>query len=334
MEYSSRVIVLIPIYNDWVAASRVVGQVERALVAEGSRPSFLLVDDGSSTSVPGDLLPGPESGTSDIEVLSLKRNLGHQRAIGVGLAWIEKHRPCHAVVIMDGDGEDDPTDVPRLMGQWHESGRRTIVFAARTRRSEGAVFRVSYVAFRVVHRILTGLPVRVGNFSVIPYDRLRALITVPDLWSHYAAAVFVSRLPFTTVPTVRAKRLTGISSMNFPALVSHGVSAIAVFSEVVSVRVLLAMLGCVAIAAVGIMAVIAIRAFTDLAIPGWATFTTGLLLMLLLQSIMFALLFSFTVLGNRKSASLILARDFELFVDGVSAVSVSSHRPPGRSAAS
>jgi hypothetical protein len=305
------VVVAIPIFNDWEAAAQVAVRVTRELSHAGVSPTILLVDDGSTLPAPASI-PG-----ADVEILRLQRNLGHQRAIGVALAWIARYRPCDAVVVMDGDGEDDPADVPRLLRRWDESGRRTVVFAERTRRSEGAVFRASYIAFRIVHRVLTGLRVRVGNFSVIPYERLAALATVPDLWNHYAAAVFVSRLPFTALSTVRARRIAGRSSMRFPTLVSHGLSAIAVFSEVVSVRVLLATLVCIAGTVLGVVAVFAIRLFTDMAVPGWATFTTGLLLLLLVQSIMFSILFSFTVLANRKSASVILARDYPLFVDRV-----------------
>lgn len=313
----SRVVVLMPVYNDWAAAAAVIAAVERALVAAAAEVTVLLVDDGSTEPAPAAM----STTACTVRLLTLRRNLGHQRAIGVALAWIEKHVACDAVVIMDADGEDDPGDVPRLLAEWDRRGRATVVFAERTRRSEGAVFRVSYLAYKLVHRILTGIPVRVGNFSVMPCTRLRAIITVPDLWNHYAAAVFVSRLPFAALPTTRARRLAGRSSMNFPALVSHGLSAISVFGEMVSVRVLLATLVSIAIAALGIAAVFAIRIFTDLAIPGWATFTSGLLLMLLVQSIMFSLLFSFTVLANRKAASVILARDFELFVESSSTIS-------------
>lgn len=316
MQRSARVVILIPVYNDWDAAARVVAGLRQSLAGAAAAATILLVDDGSSQPAPS-ALPGAAEFAS-VEILTLRRNLGHQRAIGVALAWIEQHRPCDAIVIMDGDGEDDPADVPRLLAGWEERRRQMIVFAERTRRSEGVVFRMSYMLFKMIHRLLTGLGVRVGNFSVVPYNRLRALTTVPDLWNHYAAAVFISRLPFTAIPTVRARRLAGRSSMNFPSLVSHGLSAISVFSEIVSVRVLLASIGCIALALLGIVGVAAIRLFTDMAIPGWATFTTGLLLLLLVQSIGFAILFSFTVLANRKSASVILARDFELFVDRVS----------------
>ena len=40
---------------------------------------------------------------------------------------------------------------------------------------------------------------RVGNFSVIPRDLLSRLVVVSELWNHYAAAVFKSRLPFVTL---------------------------------------------------------------------------------------------------------------------------------------
>ena len=64
-------------------------------------------------------------------MLQLRRNLGHQRAIAVGLAYAEEHDPCDVVVIMDGDGEDDPKDVPRLLACCRQAGGREIVFAER-----------------------------------------------------------------------------------------------------------------------------------------------------------------------------------------------------------
>lgn len=314
MSDTPRVVVLLPVYNDWHAGLHVAAKVDEILTADTAARTIVLVDDGSSQALSAALGDTSEE-TTTVHILKLRRNLGHQRAIGVALAWVGANMPCDAVVIMDGDGEDEPADVPRLLKHWADVGRSTIVFAERTRRSEGIVFRISYLAFRIVHRVLTGLPVRVGNFSVVPYERVHALVTLPDLWSHYAAAVFISRLPFTSIPTIRGKRIAGRSTMNFASLVSHGLSAIAVFSEVVSVRVLMATLAGMSLTLIALLTVLAIRLFTDMAIPGWATFTTGLLLIVLIQCIMFSILFSFIVLSNRKSASVVLGRDFELFVD-------------------
>ena len=39
----------------------------------------------------------------------------------MGLCYIEQRLPCDAIVVMDGDGEDLPTDVPRLLQRFHEN---------------------------------------------------------------------------------------------------------------------------------------------------------------------------------------------------------------------
>ena len=78
-----------------------------------------------------------------VDVLRLRRNVGHQRAIAIGLAFIHAHRPCRAVVVMDADGEDRPSDVPRLLARLDAAGDPAIVFAERTRRSSGTSSRSS-----------------------------------------------------------------------------------------------------------------------------------------------------------------------------------------------
>src|SRR5262249_10223862 len=147
-----------------------------------------------------------------IDILHLRRNLGSQRAIAIGLAYIEENITCGAVVLMDSDGEDDPRDVPRLLAKYQQEAGKKIVFAGRARRSESFLFRVFYLLYKVMHIVLTGRRIRVGNFSVIPRSHLRALVVVSEMWNHYAAAVFASQQPFVIVPTTRARRLAGESN--------------------------------------------------------------------------------------------------------------------------
>ena len=113
-----------------------------------------------------------------ITVVHLLRNLGHQRAIAIGLAVVCRRFPQSTVCVMDGDGEDDPKDIPRLMEKCRQTGYRAVVFAERRRRSEGVVFTACYHAYRSVHWLLTGIAVRFGNFSVIPFCCLQRLVVV------------------------------------------------------------------------------------------------------------------------------------------------------------
>ena len=112
--------VLIPVYNDWEALVQVVDSLDRSLATTDWQLKIVIVDDGSDQADPPREFYSSRHSILSIDVLRLRRNLGHQRAIAVGLAWLEANKPCTAVVVMDGDGEDSPSDVPRLIARFEE----------------------------------------------------------------------------------------------------------------------------------------------------------------------------------------------------------------------
>ena len=253
----------------------------------------------------------------------------------MGLAHLEHERECGTVVVMDSDGEDDPADVPRLLAACSAARGRNIIFAERTRRSESRLFRFCYSLYRIANRLLTGRSIRFGNFSAIPRPALESLAVVSELWNHYPAAVIKSRLPYQLVPTRRAKRLYGESRMNFVGLVTHGLSALSVDSETIGVRLLLVSLVTIVLILAGLLATLAVRLTTHLAIPGWATTAGGVLLVLLLQAVMLTLVFSFLVLGGRTGHVLLAQPGLSLLRGGLPSVRSGRRRSregrPGRS---
>ncbi|HKA86472.1 MAG TPA: glycosyltransferase [Haliangiales bacterium] len=306
------VTILMPIYDDWESAFVLVGRIVRALAATSFKPTFLLVDDGSSIAPPHAL---PQvAGGATVDVLHLRRNLGHQRAIAIGLAYVQQNQPSPATIVMDGDGEDTAEGVVALLRRFVELGGRQAVFAVRGRRTEGLMFRAFYVLYRNLYRFLTGRSVREGNFSVLSFGHLDQLVAVSELWNHYAAAVFKARLPIDRIAIDRGMRIAGRSRMSLLSLIAHGLSAISVFADVVGLRLLIAT--CIlAVLTVGVViAVVVIRFATSLAIPGWATNATGLLLLLLTQAALLSLVFVFMVLQSRNTSSFIPLRDYVYFV--------------------
>jgi hypothetical protein len=205
-----------------------------------------------------------------------------------------------------------------LYQKYRETPGKPFVFAERAVRSESRLFRVFYSLYKVLHVCLTSRRIRVGNFSLVPAHRLSSLVAVAELWSHYAAAVYKSRQPIDTIPAERARRLHGQTQMNFIDLVVHGLSAMSVYSESIGVRLLAAssVLGVLAFLALG--AIVAVRLTTDLAIPGWATSAAGLATLLLFQSVMFSLVFSFIVISARDRMTFLPVRDYAYFVGSVS----------------
>lgn len=309
------VIILVPVYLEWSTLILLLKLLDDALVDVQRPVSVLVVDDGSPVPMPEALRQMTFRRIQSLDVLLLKRNLGHQRALAVALCHIAAERPCRAVVVMDGDGEDAPADVPRLLAVFEQHGGKEIVFAERLKRSEALLFRVFYRLYRGVHLLLTGIAVRVGNFSVVPGSVLPSLAVSPDLWNHYAASVFNARLPFVTLPTTRAHRLAGRSQMNFTALVTHGLSAISVFRGRVGVRLLLVMMFLMSVTVVSLAVAIVVFLCTDWRIPGWAAATAATLLLALLQICVLVSCFVFLALGGRDSGHFLPIRDCPFFID-------------------
>lgn len=313
-------VILIPVFNDWESVALLIPQLEKNLAAASRTAELILVDDGSVA--PPDNLQVAEALTAirSIDLLTLARNVGHQRAIAIGMSYIALRRPCRAVVVMDGDGEDLASDLPRLLDAFDQSRGEHLIFAKRTRRSEGAVFSAFYRLYRTAHWLLTGIRVEVGNFSVVPYPVVKKLAVVSEMWNHYAAAVRQARIPTTLVPTVRGKRFAGASTMNFVSLVAHGLSAMSVFADRIGVR-LLATTGVLMIVLfVALLVAVFVRFFTDLAIPEWTTVVLGFLTVLLVQTAILSMVFMFMIQMGRAGSSFIPARDYELFVDSVKRV--------------
>jgi glycosyltransferase involved in cell wall biosynthesis len=317
---ASKACVVIPIFNDWDALQALLPLLDAALIQAGRRVDVLILDDGSTEAWHERVGPLSLRAIDTVRILELRRNLGHQRALAVGLAYIDAHALAGTVIVMDGDGEDAPADVPSLLDRYDAENGRCVVFAERQRRSESVMFKVFYLLYRWTHVIMTGRRVRVGNFSVLPASLLHRLVVVSELWNHYAAAVYKARLPVALVPTARARRLGGRSSMNYVNLVVHGLSAISVYSETIGARALAASLALVALSVLGIGVIVGIRFLSDLAIPGWATMSVGILLVILLQAALFSTVFSFTTLANRQGLSFLPARDYGYFVGRITDV--------------
>jgi polyisoprenyl-phosphate glycosyltransferase len=303
-----QLVILMPVYNDWGALSLLLPILDRELKADGLAVAILLVDDGSIVTAPENIGARFES-IKTIDVLSLRRNLGHQRAIAVGLSYIEANQPECSVVVMDSDGEDDPKDVPRLVRECIANRGEKIVFAARIRRSEGWRFTFFYLLYRLIHFLLTGVHVRVGNFSIVPPNALKRLVAVSELWNHYAAAVHKAKLPIKLIPSERGTRLEGSPRMDMVSLVVHGLSAMAVFGDRIGVRLLIIVSAGMVLTMTALAIVIAIRLGTDLAVPGWATYATGLLLVILSQMLLVVVVFVFVILAARSAANVLPSRD-------------------------
>lgn len=314
-----RLVIVTPVYEDSASAILLLNELGEKFAQSDVQLRIVLVDDGSHTPLADELtLPDPACAWT-VEVLRLRCNVGHQRAIAIGTAYVHDQAPCDAMLVMDADGEDQPEDAIRLVQRYRTLDGRRMIFAERTRRSESWIFLILYRFYQVFHWFLTGIRVRVGHFSIVPGRFLPTLATLPAMWNHYAAAIFHSRLPYELLPTRRGIRYTGSSKMNYLSLVMHGLHAISVFSDLVAVRILVAIFA-LSFGCGGVLAGIWVtRLYAELPMPGWAWYGgTALLLLLVLTLGCFSLVLN--LMSQRNSLDFLPIRDYKYFVERVAAI--------------
>ena len=137
-----RIVILMPVYDDWQSASVLVGRLHAALRGASGRSSTCWSTTARRRSRRAHLRQRRRRAAASVQILRLRRNLGHQRAIAIGLTWVHAQFPCRGVLVMDADGEDTPEGAVRLLERFEqEGGEEDDLCPARARRTEGAVFR-------------------------------------------------------------------------------------------------------------------------------------------------------------------------------------------------
>jgi hypothetical protein len=310
---SNQIAIVTPVLDDWESFERLLGEISFALHGLPIGLDVVAIDDGSSELFAPDALALPAGAIRNIEILHLGFNLGHQRAIAVGLAEIAQRKDLDGVLVMDCDGEDRPADLPKLLAAGRDHPGRVVV-ARRTQRSEARPFKIGYFLYKFLFALLTGYRIDFGNFSLMPMACVRRLVLMPEIWNNLPAAILRSRIGIVSVPTERGHRYAGRSRMNWIGLVAHGLSAMSVYVDVVFVRMLFGASLVGGLTVIGIITAVAIRFLTPLAIPGWTTTVVGVLFLLLMQIVIMVIAMLLLVLAGRNGRPLVPGADAGQFV--------------------
>ncbi|MCC5635081.1 glycosyltransferase [Nostoc sp. CHAB 5844] len=308
-------IIVIPSFNDWEALEKLLPLIDKICVPEGTYLDVVIVDDYSTNSIPQSLNYQEHDHIQSVNILRLRRNLGHQRAIAVGLSYIYHNLDCDLVVVMDGDGEDNPFEIERLLNVSDKTGNNKIIFARRSKRSENCTFKFLYFIYKQMYRLLVGTEISVGNFSLLPASLLKNVVVISEIWNHYSSAIYRSRIPYLEVDVPRTRRLAGQPKMNLVSLVTHGLSSIAVHGDIVGTKVLLSIVILFIICLLLLCLIFLIRIFTTWTIPGWATYVSSFIVLFLIQLILTGTIFSMIILSSRNQSNFIPVRDYKYYVD-------------------
>ena len=221
-----KIIILIPVFNDWESLEKLIVEInENVKELKKIDIECLIINDSSTIQQPKLFKP---FFIKSIQILNMKENKGHARCNAFGIRYVIKNKDFDYLILMDGDGEDRPIELKKLINKILEDPNKSVV-AKRIKRSEGLFFQFLYSMHKLITLVFTGKKINFGNYSCLIKEDVRKLSTQASLWSSYSGSVKKNLEYFNEIDSERGTRYFGPSKMSFLKLLIHSFSIIAVF---------------------------------------------------------------------------------------------------------
>ena len=136
---------------------------------------IIFVNDGSSDHS-WDHIKALAAADHRVRGIDLSRNFGHQAALTAGL----QRAQGDVVISMDGDFQDPPELLPRLLDKWREGAR--VVYARRVARSDRLLKKITAsIFYRLLSRFSDiAIPGQVGDFRLMDRSVLKSLLRLDE----------------------------------------------------------------------------------------------------------------------------------------------------------
>ncbi|MHA4895117.1 glycosyltransferase [Pedobacter sp. PWIIR3] len=260
------VTIITPCFNENSTVIAFLTELEKIVSTLLFNFNVVVVDDASTDNTLSMLKElKPTSPNVKFTILTLEYNAGHQRAIFQGLLYANELENCDRFIIMDSDGEDDPTAIGEILAK----DKFDIIHVARGRRKEKLSFQLSYYIYRFIFKIITNKILNFGNYCMISKKVLNT--TCRTSFVHFAAYLSKQRVKSLSITYDRKKRLDGKSKMNLTSLVHHAFKSFIEYAEEL-LMIFLKLFAVIGVAFVAMLTfVIYKKIFTNEAILGWAS---------------------------------------------------------------
>ena len=228
-----KIIILIPVYNDWQSASKLLEDIN--LNAKGLNQEFSIIIVNDASTDEQSINSTNLENLSSIKIINMKENRGHARCIASGLKHIHEKEQYDYIIPMDGDGEDRPEEIKNFVENINFNPNKTIV-GERVKRTEKLIFKACYKIHKALTYLSTGQSIKFGNYSCLPKSTVEKMINEKATWSSFSGSLQKVEKDKFEVPSERGVRYFGPSKMSFLNLIKHSLSIISVFKFNVLIR--------------------------------------------------------------------------------------------------
>ncbi len=239
--------VVVPFLDEEANVDEMLRRLRAVLEARQLDFELLLVDDGS-TDATGERLRAAEAEDPRLRVFELTRNFGQSAALACGLFAARGE----VVVTIDGDLQNPPEEIPRLLDALDKGA--DVATGLRVQRYEGFVRWLGSRAIHWIARRLTGARIRDFGGQFKAYRR-NVVEEVRRIWAPgkplFPLALWLG-FPVTEVEVRHEPRRSGESRYTLRSLLRINVDLITSFSTLPLATIGVVGLGCFGLGCVGI----------------------------------------------------------------------------------
>ncbi len=265
--------IAVPAYNEAETLPVLYRRVQETMEAHDLAWELVVADDGSQDGT-RQLLREMASRDQRVRAVLLSRNFGHTPAY---LAALE-HTRGEWVVVMDGDLQDEPEVIPRLL-QTARGGGYDVVYAVKTRRQEGALMRLAFSAYyKLAGRVSTvPQPAHAGPFCLMSRRVVQEVARLQERNIFFPGVRSYVGFRQAGVEIERPARAAGRSRISLGRRIVGGLDGIFAFSNVpLRLAAWMGLIVAVLAGALGLMFVY-FKIFTEVKVQGFTALVTILL---------------------------------------------------------
>lgn len=203
---STPVSIVIPFFNEEACARQLLVEIGEQLAPGQIEFEVIAIDDGS-TDRTGDILASYATIDRRVRVLSSERNCGQAMALLRGLQAATQP----IIVTLDGDGQNDPADIPRLLARLHDLD---MVVGIRQHRNDSWLRRWMSRIANAVRSCILGDRMRDSGCALKAFRQsaVASFIPIKTLYSFMPAMAIAAGLRVGQLPVNHRPRQGGSSS--------------------------------------------------------------------------------------------------------------------------
>lgn len=223
---TNKISIVTPCFNEGGGIIQFLESIENALKNETGYYFQVIVVDDCSLDDSIKILEKFSFKTPNLSLhlLCNQFNLGHQGSIYQGLLYTTNLQQDY-VVIMDSDGEDNPAAIPLLI----KNKDYDIVEVKRLKRSEGFLFRLLYLFYKLLFRIISGKTMNYGNFCMLRMNVVEKIKHTSFI--HLPAYLLKHGGKRTFIEYNRSPRIDGKSKLGYKGLLMHAFKSFVEFGN-------------------------------------------------------------------------------------------------------